>query len=404
MINKNFSKLWLANAISTLGDGALLAAGPLLVASLTDNPVLISGAVFVQLAPWLLFSFITGVYVDRFDKRKILMIANILRAVAIGGLALAIGLDGASIPLIYTALFLLGVGDTLADGGAVTLLTNIVNKDQINVANSRLQATNTIGRQLAGPPLGAYLFVLAAALPFGLDAISFVIAALLIASIRVGTSVPSQTVERKSVIKEIKEGFAYLKQMPLLKNLTYLNFLVNITSMAIFATLVIYAKEQLGLSPLGYGLLLSTAAVGGVIGSFLSPALQKRFSNTTLLRGVLILEAVFNVSFVFVHSPWVAGVLYGLWSIVGVIWFITILSLRQQAVPSHLLGRVNGIYNFYRMGGLAVGGLVGGFWVSQFGVTGPFWIGGFVVGLLTIVYWRKLSVGTIRDLAKKTSL
>jgi MFS family permease len=391
MINKNFSKLWIANAISTLGDGAILAAGPLLVASITNNPVLIASAAFVQLAPWLLFSFASGVYVDRFEKRKVLLIANILRAVAIGGLALAIALSFASIPLIYGALFLLGVGDVLADGGAVTLLPKIVEKSQLSLANSRISILNTMTRQFIGPPLGAYLFVIAAALPFGLDAVSFVVAAVLIASITLPRSenYEAKANERKPFIAEMKEGFRYLKQAPLLKTLTYVNFTVNITSMAIGATLVIYAKQQLHLDSLGYGLFLSTAAIGGIAGAAITPRLHARFPKPKILLGVLTLEAIFNLSFVFLHSPWIAGALYGLWSIVGSVWFLTVLSLRQQTVSSELLGRVNGIYNFYRMGGIAVGALVGGILVSHLGVTAPYWVGAIVVGLVTIINWRR---------------
>jgi MFS family permease len=393
VINKNFSKLWLANAISTLGDGALLAAGPLLVASITSNPVLISSAVFVQLAPWLLLSFISGIYVDRFEKRKVLVVANILRTTAIGGLAVAIAANAASIPLIYGALFFLGVGDVLADGGAVTLLPKIVEKSQLSLANSRISILNTMTRQFVGPPLGAYLFVVAVALPFGLDALSFVIAAIMITSITLNVSGghASKARERKHFVTEMKEGFTWLKQAPLLKTLTYINFTVNITSAAIGATLVIYAKRQLHLTPLGYGLFLSTAAVGGIVGAFIAPKLHGRFPKPRILLGVLALEAAFNLCFVFLHSPWIAGPLYGLWSIIGTVWFLTILSLRQQMVTSEILGRVNGIYNFYRVGGLAVGALMGGVLVSHFGVTAPYWTGGVVVGLVALVFWQKLA-------------
>jgi MFS family permease len=388
-----FYKLWLANAISTLGDGALLAAGPLLVASLTKDPTLIAGAVFVQLAPWLLFSFVSGVYVDRFEKRHVLTVANVLRAVAIGGLAIAIGSDAATIPIIYFCLFLLGIGDTIADGGTVTLLTQIISKGNLALANSRLQVANIIGRQLAGPPLGAYLFVIAAALPFGFDAVSFIVATLLVLSIKINNLEERGPEEsnRKSVISEVKEGFYHLREIPLLNMLTYLNGLLNVTSMAIFATLILYAQEQLKLGSLGYGLLLSAAAVGGMIGSLIAPTLTSRFSDTTLLRAVMCVEALLNLSFVFIHSPWLAGIAYALFSVIGIIWLITITSMRQRIVAPNLLGRVNGIYNFYRMGGLAIGSLFGGLLVTQFGVTAPFWAGAVIVGLLAVYSWKRLN-------------
>ncbi len=395
-LGANFSRLWIAYAVSALGDGVLLAAGPLLVASITNNPLLISCAPFAQTAPWLLFSFISGVYIDRFDKRKAFAVANSLRTIAIGGLAIAIAAKIDAIPVIYVALFLLGTGDVIADGAGVTLMPKIVTKSQISLANSRVSVVNNITRQFIGPPLGAYLFVAAVALPFGLDAFTFVTAAMLISSIKLPKAESHEAArsERKHFVIEMKDGFRHLNQIPLLKTLAYVNFLANTTSTAIAATLVIYAKHQLHLSSVGYGVLLSTAAIGGIIGGALTPRLHRRFSKPKLLTIILIAEATFNLTFVFLHTPWVAGALYGLWSAFGTVWFLTILSLRQQTVTPALLGRVNGIYNFYRMGGIAVGAFVGGILVSHFGVTAPYWIGAAVIGTMALLIRKQFAIVT----------
>lgn len=385
-LGPNFSKLWAAYAISALGDGALYAAGPLLVASITSSPLLIASAVFAQTAPWLLFSFISGVYIDRLDKRRAFAIANTLRTVAIGGLAIVIAAHMVNVPLVYLALFLLGIGDVLADGAGVTLMPRIVAQNLISTANSRVSVLNNITRQFIGPPLGAFLFVGAAALPFGLDALTFVVAAILITSITLPKIESHETAshERKHFVAEMKDGFKHLNQLPLLKTLMYTNFLANVTSTAIAATLVIYVKHQLHLGSVGYGVFLSTAAIGGILGGAITPRLHARLSKPNLLTGILVAEASFNLVFVFLHNVWIAGILYGLWSAFGTVWFLTILSLRQQTVAPQILGRVNGIYNFYRMGGIAVGALVGGSVVSHFGVTAPYWIGAVIVGSIAL--------------------
>lgn len=392
----NFSRLWVSSAVSTVGDGALLAAGPLLVASLTSDPVLVAGAVVAQQLPWLLFSLLSGVYTDRIDRRRIILLAHVLRAVAVGGLAVAIGLDMAYLPIIYAALFALGSGDTLADNGAVALLPSVVSKDKLERANARLQGADILGRQLIGPPLGAYLFVIAVILPFGLDAATFVIAALLIARVRVSGSAAPKRAD-VSIVAEAREGAAWLWRMPQLKAVALSIGVMNVTFMAAFASFVLYVKEQLGLDAVGYGVLLSVSAIGGIIGMQLAPLLARRFNAATLLRTGLIIEALIHFAFAMNHSAWLAGIIYAAFGIHSVLWGVITTSLRQRHTPGHLLGRVNSFYNLFKMGGLAVGALLGGVVAQVYGITAPFWMGGIVMAIWTTVIWRRMAEGQPED-------
>ncbi|MBA3619466.1 MAG: MFS transporter, partial [Acidothermales bacterium] len=113
-LGPDFARLLTANTVSNVGDGVRLAAGPLLVASLTDDPGLVGGAVFVQQLPWLLLALVAGAYVDRLDRRRLLVTVNLLRALVAGALALAVATDTASIPLVYAAVFVVGVAEVLA--------------------------------------------------------------------------------------------------------------------------------------------------------------------------------------------------------------------------------------------------------------------------------------------------
>src|SRR5262245_29770149 len=161
-----------------------MVAGPLLVASLTTDPALVAGAAFAQQLPWLLFSLISGAYVDRLDRRRLIVTVNLLRGLALGALVAAVASDIVSVPIVYAVFFLLGVGETLADTAAAAFLPAIVAADRLPSANARLMATFTIANQFLAKPLGAWLFVIAAALPFGMDALSFAVAAALVATIR----------------------------------------------------------------------------------------------------------------------------------------------------------------------------------------------------------------------------
>ena len=128
-LGRGFGPLWAANAVSNVGDGITLAAGPLLVASLTDDPALIAGAAFAQQLPWLLFSLISGAYVDRLDRRLLVVLVNLVRATVLGVLAVSVATGSSTVLLIYLAFFVLGTAETLADNATVTLLSTVVPAD-----------------------------------------------------------------------------------------------------------------------------------------------------------------------------------------------------------------------------------------------------------------------------------
>ena len=319
------------------------------------------------------------------------MLANILRAVAIGGLTVAIGFDTASLPVIYAALFILGIGDTLADNGVVALLPSVVSKEKLESANAWLQGADILGRQLVGPPLGAYLFIILAVLPFGLDTVTFVIAALLIARIRFGVPAKAATIPRQSIIHEAREGISWLWNTRQLKAVAFSIGVMNITFMAAFASFVLYVQQQLGLGPVEYGVLLSVSAIGGIVGMRLAPMLARHFSAATLLRAGLIIEAIIDISFAANHSPWLAGLIYAIFGMHSVVWGVITTSLRQRATPHHLLGRVNSVYSIFSKGGLAVGALLGGMIAHIYGIAAPFWFAGVTMVVWAGIIWTRLA-------------
>lgn len=279
-LGADFGKLWTASAVSNIGDGVTIAAGPLLVASFTTDPALVAGAIFVQQLPWLLLALISGAYVDRLDRRRLIVMVNLLRGLALGALALAMATGGAQIPLVYAVFFLLGVGETLADTASAAFLPAIVPPDGLAGANARLMATFTIGNQFIAKPLGAWLFVVAAALPFGVDALTFVVAAALVSTIR---PVPAEPPGPRTTLRaDIAAGLHWLWRHRLLRTLAVSMGLANVVFCAAFAIFVLYSRQRLGLSDVGYGLLLTTFAVGGLLGTALASRLQVRFGATAL--------------------------------------------------------------------------------------------------------------------------
>lgn len=162
-LGPEYRKLWAARVVSNLGDGITPVAGPLLAASLTRDPVLVAGLSFVQRVPWLLFPLVSGALVDRLDRRRTMGMVDVLRAALIGLLGLAVLGGFADLPLLYVVFFLLGTTETLFDNAAQAIMPSVVRREQLEKANGRLFAAEIVSNQFAGPPLGGFLFGVAAA-------------------------------------------------------------------------------------------------------------------------------------------------------------------------------------------------------------------------------------------------
>ncbi|MQA83847.1 MAG: MFS transporter [Streptosporangiales bacterium] len=390
-LGADFGKLWAGGAVSNIGDGVTLAAGPLLVLTLTRDPALVAGAVFVQQLPWLLFSLLSGAYADRLDRRLLVVVVNLLRGAVVGGLAAAVWLEVASIPLVYGALFLLGVGETLADVAGTALLPSVVAPDCLTRANARLVATHMVGNQLAAPPFGAWLFTVAAALPFGVDAASFLVAAALVAAVRQRPDAAPAPASRGSLRSDIAEGVRWLWEHRALRMLAICLCLMNVTFMAAFAVWALYVRQRLGLGEIGFGLFLTAGAGGGVLGSAVVNRLNTRFGAAALLRAGLVVETATHLSLATVRVPWAAALTMVIFGMHAAVWGVIALTLRQRLVPAELLGRVNSAYMFLATGGAALGALPGGLIARTLGITAPFWIAFAGMAALTVVVWPRLT-------------
>ncbi|MET7950332.1 MFS transporter [Micromonospora sp. NPDC005324] len=388
-LGADFSKLWTAAAVSNVGDGVTMAAGPLLVASITDKPALIAGAVFAQQLPWLLFALISGAFVDRLDRRRMVVVVNLMRAAALVGLAATIATDTVTVIIIYVVLFLLGAGETLADTAIAALLPAVVAPDDLASANARLYASFTIGNQFVAKPLGAWLFVISAAVPFGVDAFTFAISAALIAGIR-RVPVSEKPRRRTSLRTEVAAGVRWLWRHRLLRTLALTMGLSNVAFGAAFAVFVLYCRERLGVSGVGYGVLLTTFAVGGLVGTTVAAKLTRALGSAAVLRAGLIIEVVTHVSLAITTTPRIAAVVLVVFSIHAMVWGITVTSARQRVVPPHLRGRVGSVYALLDLGGAALGSLLGGLFASVWEITTPFWIAAVVMVTITVLAWRPL--------------
>ncbi|NYF58680.1 MFS transporter [Micromonospora purpureochromogenes] len=395
-LGPDFARLWTATAVANLGDGVTMIAGPLLVASISDDPAAVAAAALAPQLPWLLFALVSGALVDRLDRRRLVVTVNLARGAVLAALAVAVLAGAATVPLICLAFFLSGVGETLADTASGALLPALVPAEQLERANGRLFASFVLGNQFAAKPLGAYLFGLGAALPFAVDAASFGLAALLVALLRWRPTPPAGPTPdggaRHSLRADVAAGLRALWSVPVLRSLAVCIAVMNVAFCAAFAAFVLYARQRLGLGDVGYGVLLTASAVGGLAGTALAGRLKTRFGAPALLRVGLLVEVGLQLVLATTRQPWIAGAALAVWGGHAMVWGVLVVSLRQRLVPDRLRGRVNSVYALADLGGAAVGTALGGLLAQATGaITAPLWMAAGALTVLTVAVWRRLA-------------
>ena len=388
-LGRNFPWIWSSSTVSNLGDGVVLAAGPLLVASITTEPIAVAMAMFAQRVPWFLFGLWAGAVVDRVDRRHLLIVVDIIRAAILLGLTATVALDLVNLPIIYVTMFLLGAAETLVDNAGGALLATAIPKEHLGQANARLFGAMMVMNQLVGPPAGALLFVAGAVYPFSVNALCFVAAAALIAKVQLEPR-RTEAAVRSPVRREVMEGLKWLWTHAAVRTLAIMITAFNITFGAAFSIWVLYAKQRLGLDEFGFGLLLAAMAVGGLIGSVIFGPLEKRFTYATLLRAGLILETMTYLILALNRSPYLAGAVMVTFGAHAVIWGTTSTTVRQKSVPEALLGRVTSVYLIGGLGVLALGALIGGAIAHRWGVVAPFWFAFVGSVIILIATWRSI--------------
>ena len=388
-LGRSFRWLLSATVVNQIGDGVVISAGPLLVASQTRDPFLVSLGLLMEYLPVLLFGVLGGVAADRYERRRMVVVANVGRAIVLSVLVLTIVTSTVTIVLVLAALFVLGTAETFADAASSALLPGLVARDDLGIANARMQGSFVLGNQLLLPPIGAFLFAVGPAIPFATNALCFALGAALIS--RVVTSPRQRSDDGSGVRSEMIEGIRWLLAHPPMRTLALTILTFNVTYGAAWSVLVLYAGDRLGMNEVGFGLLTSAIAVGGVIGTVSYGALERRFALGDIMRVGLLIETFTHLILAITTS---AAVALG-WLVVfgahAFVWGTTSTVVRQRAVPDELLGRVGGVYRVAIMGGIVVGTPLGGALARTFGITAPFWFGFIGSAVLVVLLWRQFA-------------
>lgn len=388
-LGRGFRWLLASSWTSNLGDGLMLAAGPLLVASQTRNPLLVAAAVMASQLPWLLFGLVAGAMADRLDRRLLVIAMDGARAVVLAGLCVVIATGHVDITLVLVALFLLGTAEVFADTTSGTLAPMLVEKADLGIANARIQAGFVTVNHLVGPALGAVLFAVGMQLPFMVQAVSVALAAVLVS--RIGTPKgPVRGQVDTHVRQDIVEGIRWLLANRPVRTLALVIVTFNITWSAPWSVLVLWALDRVGIGEAGFGLLTSTAALGGLVATFAYGRLERRVPLALLMRGVLLAEVVFHLAMALTTSPWAAYPLMFFFGAYAFVWGTLSNAVRQRAVPAEFQGRVGSVYMICVMGGMLLGSFLGGLIASSGGLVAPWWFAFAGSALTLALVWRAL--------------
>jgi MFS family permease len=376
---------WLTN----LGDGVAAAAGPLLVASLTHDPLLVSAAALLRWAPPLVFGLWAGALSDRHDRRRIVLTANVARVVLLIALVALVATRTVTVYAALIALGLLATAEVFADNTSATLAPMLIGRDDLALANARLQTGFITLNQLAGPPIGAALFAIGAAWPFAGETVLVAAAVLMLTRLRLPPS--SFAGAGSGILRDIAFGFRWTVRHPAVRTLVLTILIFNVTFGAAWSVLVLYATQRLGLGAIGFGLLSTVSAVGGLAGTALYGWITRRVSLGNVMRAGLIIETLTHLGLALTRSGWVASAIFFVFGAHAFVWGTTSITVRQRAVPTELQGRVNSVNTIGVYGGLVLGSAVGGVLATHFGVVAPFWFAFAGSALFVVLLWRELT-------------
>ncbi len=388
-LGRPFRWLMAASWTSNIGDGIALAAGPLLVASQTRNPTLVAMAALLQRLPWLLLGLYAGAVADRLDRKRIIVLANGLRVLVVLALCTFIATDEVSIGVVLATMFAYGVCEVFADSTAGTLLPMVVGRDDLRTGQVRLQAGFLTANELVGPPVGAFLFAAGMVWPFVTQALLVVLAIGLVSRMELPRGGVRGTVDTH-IRADIREGLRWVRHHPAMRTLALVILTFNVTWGAAWSVLVLYWLDHLDMGPVGFGLLTTASAVGGILATLSFDRLSSRFSLAALMKACLLAEVVTHLALALATTGWVAIVIMTVFGAYAFTWGTVSVSVRQRAVPTAYQGRVGSVYVTGLFLGLVVGQAIGGPIAGRWGLTAPYWFAFAGTAVIRVLVWRQL--------------
>jgi len=358
-----------------MADGIAFVAIPLVATTLTSSPTLIAGLSLAYSLVRMLLVVPVGVIVDRVDRRLLMWAPNLARGAILLGLSLTFALGAGSLPLLYVAFMLVGIMEIAADNAAVAVLPDLVGEEDLDRANGRIATAQLVADEFVGPPFGGFLFAVAVAAPVAATGALYAAAGLLFLAIprRPRTARDDSEGERRpSMWRDAAEGARWIRGQQLLLGLAVTGGLASMAYMMTFSILVLYATDLLDVDPTGYGLILATSSLGGLLGSATAARLRAELGYQWVIPGALALGAATMAGLYFTENAIIAALLLAAYILHVTVWNICAVSLRQRLVPPQLRGRQNSLFKLAGLIGFVLGAAVAGPIADTAGLAAPF--------------------------------
>jgi MFS family permease len=362
----DFLKFWVGQTISNLGSSITLLALPLLIYERTGSAVGLSLASVANLLPILLFGLPIGAWVDRVDRKRLMIWTDVGRAAIVATIPLLAARDALPLWWIYAVGFVNSTLTAAFNSAEFAAIPSLVAADDLVEANGRIQASYAAAT-IAGPVTAGLLAgIISIEAVIAIDALSFLASATSLALIRRSFNSASEPVTT-SMRSDVVEGLRFVLGHPVLRAISLMMAMFNFVGAPVMDQLVLFADRRLKTNESGVGLLFAAASVGVVVLSLLAGRLRRRwsFSRVALgalaVHGGLVVAFALNTSFVFALP--LMALLMGL----GVMFNINTSSLRQAIVPSQLLGRVMSIAMVLATSASPLGSVLGGVAIERTG-------------------------------------
>ena len=414
-LGRSFTNVFTANISSSLADGIARVAAPLLAARLTDDPLLIAGIAAVSMLPWLFFAIPSGVLLDRIDRRHAMAIANGTRTLLAVTLLTLFATDTLTIWWLYAVIFAYGALETLYDGAIRAVVPAIVRRADLPRANSRIEAGELVVQNFLAVPVTSALFAVAVVIPLGIGALSYAVAGVLAFFLPAAAAgahrarrrrvddapvaatgaphddagTPALPSVRATFAHQLTDGFRFIMSHPMLRPLWFLSILIALFFSAAIATDVLFVLERLDVPEQWFGVFMLSGAVGGIVGAVVVSPLKVRFGAGPVMAAANFVGPVALVVMGFFPTIPVAVVCFAVSFGSTSVWNVLVMSLRQAAIPGHLLGRVHGTWRTLLWGTMPLGSLLGGL-LARIDLTTPLLVAGGLTVVVAAVGYRFL--------------
>jgi len=389
-LGPDFTKLFSASVASNLADGLGRTAVPLIATTLTTDPVLIAGIGALAFVPWLLFGVLSGVVVDRVDRRYAMAIANGLRVVAAVGIALLITTGTITIWWLYAAVLIFGLAETVYDNATIAVLPSVIPRGGLERANSRMQAADGVVQNFIATPIAGVLFAMAIVLPVWSTAAGYFVAGGLALMLPLSAARAfREGAQPQSAQADVREAFAFLLGHRFLRDLVLVASIAGFALSLAQATSILFFLETLAVPVVAIGFVTAAIGVGAVIGSLLASVLVEWQGRGRVMFGGMIACGVALVLTGLAPNVWVAVPFYALSAFGVAVWNVSYGSLRQELIPGALLGRTVGVIRTITWGVFPVASVVGGF-LARIDLRVPFIVGGAMTVVVVVLAARLL--------------